>query len=137
MTLLNVRGKLQTKKVSRYIIKWDAPSKSKLQFRVKQFLKPYWVGSICYEEFPVYGTELKVDFFNATYRIAIEVQGPQHNEYHYFHNGQPNAYLDSVKRDMQKLVWIKRNGFKFIEINYDEVDMLSHAFVQEKFGVNL
>ena len=137
MTLLNVRGKLQKKNVSRYLIRWDAASKSKLQFHVKQFLKPFWIGSICYEEFPVYGTELKVDILNATYRIAVEVQGPQHNEFHYFHNGEPQNYLSSFKRDQAKFEWIKRNSFNFIEINYDEVDLLTHDFVQEKFGVNL
>jgi hypothetical protein len=137
MTLVNVRGRLQTKKVSRYLIKWDGKSKSKIQFAVKQFLKPFWIGCICYEEFPVYGTKLRVDLVNATYKIAIEVQGPQHSEFHYFHNEQPLNYLEGIKCDVQKAHWLASNNFKFIEINYDEIDKLSVAFFKEKFGLSL
>lgn len=137
MRLKNVYGKLVTKNVSRYLIKWDGASKSKIQFKVKQFLKPYWRGLVVYEEFPVYGTLLKVDLLNATLRIAIEVHGPQHGEFHYFHNNSPNAYLGSIKRDYQKSEWLVTNEFQFIEINYDEVDTLSVGFFQEKFGLKL
>lgn len=137
MNLYNVRGKLTKKNVTPYIIHWDGPSKSKLQFRVKQFLKPYWQGHIVYEEFPVYGTALRVDILNATLRVAIEVNGPQHGEFHYFHNGEPFNYLAGVKNDVKKMEWLQRNDFIFIEINYDEVDLLTTAFFLEKFGVKL
>jgi hypothetical protein len=137
MRLYNVRGKLMTKKVSPYLIVWDGPSKSKIQFQVKQFLKPFWSGHICYEEFPVYGTLLKVDLLNATYRIAVEVQGPQHSEFHYFHGGDPFKYLESVKNDVKKLEWLEKNEFKFVEINFDEIELLSKEFFKTKFGVIL
>ena len=137
MNLFNVRGKLTKKNVTPYIIRWDGPSKSKLQFRVKQFLKPYWQGHIVYEEFPVYGTALRVDILNATLRIAIEVNGPQHSEFHYFHNSQPLNYLAGVKNDVKKMEWLQRNDFIFIEINYDEVSTLTRKFFLEKFGVKL
>lgn len=134
---MSIRGKLVKKNVSPYLIKWDGESKSKIQFRVKQFLKPFWYPHICYEEFPVYGTLLKVDILNATLRVAVEVQGPQHNEFHYFHNKQPHNYLLSVKNDVTKYEWLEKNGFKVIEINYDEIDVLTRQFFQEKFGLSL
>lgn len=137
MTLKNVYGKLVHKNVSRALIKWDGKSKSQLQFRVKQFLKPYWRGLVVYEEFPVYGTLLKVDILNATLRIAIEVQGPQHNQFHYFHNNSPNSYLTSIKCDYKKSEWLGINDFQFIEINHDEVDLLSREFFKNKFGLSL
>lgn len=137
MTLYNVKGRLVFKNVIPYRMRWDAPSKSQLQFRTKQFLKPFWAGSICYEEFPVYGTKLRVDILNATFRIAIEVQGPQHNEFHYFHNKEPLNYLQSFKNDDEKRKWLLRNEFTFIEINYDEVDLLSRDFFKDKFGLVL
>lgn len=137
MRLLNVRGRLAKKNVSRFLIRWDGPSKSQLQFRVKQFLKPYWQGHVVYEEFPVYGTLLKVDILNATLRVAIEVQGPQHSQFHYFHNKQPLAYLDGIKKDVAKQEWLERNSFRFIEINYDEIDNLSRQFFFDKFGLAL
>lgn len=137
MRLRNIYGKFVSKNVSKYIINWDGVSKSKIQFKVKQFFKPYWKGLVVYEEFPVYGTLLKVDILNATMRIAIEVNGPQHEEFHYFHNKSPNAFLSSIRRDFQKAEWLETNGFQLIEINHDEIDTLSIQFLQEKFGLKL
>lgn len=137
MTLLNTRGKLCKKNVTPYIVKWDGQCKSILQFRVKQFLKPYWRAHVVYEEFPVFGTLLRVDILNATYRIAVEVQGEQHSEFHYFHQGEPMNYLNGIKRDMVKYEWLEKNNFQIVEINYDEVDKLSRDFFLTKFGVKL
>lgn len=137
MRLLNINGRLVSKNVSRYIIKWDAKSKSQLQHKVKQFLKPFWNGQIVYEEFPVYGTLLKVDILNATLKIAVEIHGPQHNEFHFFHNGSPNNFLTSIKRDWKKVEWLEKNGFKLVEINFDEVDAISRDFFRDKFNIVL
>jgi hypothetical protein len=137
MKLLNIYGKIVSKNVTRYRIEWDKPSKSKPQAIVKKFLKPYWFPYIVYEEFPVYGTLLKVDILNASLKIAVEVHGPQHGEYHFFHNNSPNAYLNSIKRDYQKSEWLSTNGFKVVEIKSDEVDTLSKDFFREKFNIIL
>lgn len=137
MRLYNVYGKLVSKNVSKYLIDWDDKSKSKLQFQVKQFLKPFWKGLIVYEEFPVYGTLLKVDLLNATLKIAIEVNGPQHGEFHYFHNNSPNTYLKSIKNDYKKSEWLVKNNFQFVEINHDEVNILSKNFFKDKFNIIL
>jgi hypothetical protein len=137
MKLYNISGKLVSKNVTKYLIKWDKESKSKIQFQTKQFLKPYWKGLIVYEEFPVYGSLLKVDIVNATLKIAVEVHGPQHGELHYFHNNSPNNYLESIKRDYKKLQWLEKNKFTIVEINHDEVDTLSKEFFKEKFNICL
>ena len=137
MRLLNVKGRLVVKNVSRFIIKWDGKSKSNLQFEVKKFFKPFWKGCIVYEEFPVYGTLLKVDILNATLKIAIEVNGPQHSQFHYFHGGNPMEYLKAVKLDIQKVEWLEQNNFKLIEINWDEVPLLTKEFVKQKFAIEL
>jgi len=137
MKLYNVKGKLVSKNVSKNIIDWDKPAKSKPQTQVKAFLKPFWKGYIVYEEFPVYGTQLRVDILNASLKIAIEVNGPQHNRFHFFHNGQPLNYLKGLTNDHDKSEWLERNGFTLIEINTDEVDTLSKEFFKEKFGVTL
>ena len=64
-------------KANRYSIKWKEKSRSKLQFGVKQFLLPYWSSDVVFEEFPVAGTRLTLDFYNANKKVAIEVQGAQ------------------------------------------------------------
>ncbi len=137
MQLFNIKGRLVKKNVSRYLVNWDRKCKSIIQYKVKQFLRPYWSGHVVYEEFPVYGSLLTVDILNASYKLAVEVQGEQHTEFHYFHGGEPMNYLAGIKRDVQKQEWLDKNGYQLIEINYDEIDKLSRAFFKEKFGVAL
>jgi hypothetical protein len=138
MRLYNVYGKLQKKNVSPYLIKWDNESRSKIQRTVKQFLKPFWKAQMVYEEFPVYGTKLKVDILNATKKIAIEVNGVQHNSFNkFFHSNSRTNYLKSIKRDMQKSEWLEKNNFTLIEIEQNEVKELSKKFFKNKFNIIL
>ena len=138
MRLYNIYGKLQSRKVSKYLIDWDDKSKSKIQFKTKQFLKPYWQNHIVYEEFPVYGTKLKVDFINATKKIAIEVNGTQHNKFNkFFHNNSRANYLESIKRDVKKREWLELNNFLIVEIEQNEVDKLSKEWFKKEFNITL
>ena len=114
MRLYNIQGRLQARKVSKYLIKWNKKSRSKIQFKVKQFLKNYWENQIVYEEFPVYGSRMTVDIVNATKRIAIEVQGRQHKEFNKFFHKTRGNYLESIKRDHLKRQWLEKNNFKLI-----------------------
>jgi len=136
--LYNLNGRLMSKDVTRYLIDWEAESKSKLQRKVKEFLYPYWANHVVYEEFPVFGSRMKVDIFNATYKIAIEVNGQQHSSYNsFFHNKNRENFLYSIRRDTAKRKWAELNEFKFIEIEYDEVNNLTKEWFEEKFGVFL
>ena len=138
MRLLDVKGNLRNKAVSKYIIDWDEPSRSKLQFRAKKFFEPYWSAHIVYEEFPVYGSRMRLDFFNATYKVAVEINGQQHSKYNpFFHNGSRNNFLTSIRRDSSKRKWAELNDFLFIEIEYDEVDSLTTEWFEEKYDLIL
>ena len=138
MRLYNVYGKLQSKKVSKYLIDWDKKSKSNIQFETKQFLKVFWQNHIVYEEFPVYGTKLKVDFINATKKIAIEVNGVQHSQFNkFFHNNSRAKYLESIKRDVKKREWLELNNFKIVEIEQNEVKDLSKEWFKKEFDIIL
>ena len=81
------------KKAKNYLIDWDSPSRSKIQFQTKQFLKKYWSKHIVFEEFPVAGTKLSLDFYNANKKIAVEVQGKQHTKYVPFFHGKNKINL--------------------------------------------
>ena len=138
MRLLNVHGRLQNRNVTKYLMKWNKGSRTKIQTAVKKFLKPYWKDQVVYEEFPVYGTRLKVDILNATKKIAIEVQGRQHTEFNkFFHNNSRLEYLKSIKRDVQKRNWLEANDFKVIEIDETEITSLSKTFFERKFKIGL
>ena len=138
MRLYNIYGKLQSKNVNRYLIKWGGKSRSLLQKKVKDFFKTYWKNQVVYEEFPVYGTRMKVDFINATKKIAVEVNGPQHSNFNkFFHGGSRLKYLESIKRDVAKANWLESNNFTLIEIEEDEVDSLSLKFFKKNFNILL
>lgn len=138
MRLYNINGRLQKKSVSKYLINWNKKSRSKVQFKTKKFLEPFWKGQIVYEEFPVYGSRMTVDILNATKKLAIEVQGKQHGEFNkFFHNNSRLKYLEGIKRDIKKAEWLENNGFILLEIEEDEVDSLSLEFFLDKFGMSI
>jgi hypothetical protein len=136
MRLLNINGTLVNKNVRKYSINWEGKSRSKLQFKFKQFFYPYWKNHIVYEEFPVYGSMLKVDLLNATKKIAVEIQGNQHESFNkFFHDNSRLKYLQSIKRDVKKVKWLETNGFKFLELYEDDLKNLSPQYIEEKCGI--
>lgn len=138
MRLFNIYGRLQKKNVSKYLIKWNKKSRSKIQFKVKKFLEPFWKSNIVYEEFPVYGTRMTVDILNATKKIAVEVQGKQHSEFNkFFHGNSRLKYLEGIKRDIKKAEWLEKNGFILLEVEENEVENLSIEFFLEKYDTLL
>ena len=138
MRLLNINGRLQKKSVSKYLINWNKKSRSKVQFKTKKFLEPFWKGHIVYEEFPVYGSRMTVDILNATKKLAVEVKGKQHGQFNKFcHDNSRLKYLEGIKRDIKKAEWLENNGFILLEIEEDEVDSLSLEFFLEKFGMGI
>jgi hypothetical protein len=129
LKLYDVYGRARSRKVTKYLIDWDKKSRSKLQFNVKQFLRSYWKNHIVYEEFPVYGTRLKVDIVNMTKKIAIEVQGSQHETFNkFFHDNSRAKYLASIKRDAKKAEWLALNDFVIMYIYEKDVPNLSLDF---------
>ena len=136
MRLLNVNGKLVNKNVKKYLINWEGKSRSKLQYNFKQFFYPYWKNHIVYEEFPVYGSMLKVDLLNATKKIAIEIQGDQHESFNkFFHDNSRLKYLQSIKRDVKKEKWLEINEFKFLELYEEDLKKISPQYIEEKCGI--
>ena len=120
-TLLGKRRKIKHPII--YLINWEKNSRSKLQSKVKDFLKVFWDGDVVFEEFPVVGTRLTIDFYNATRNIAIEVQGNQHTKYNkFFHKGNKMNYLDQLKRDDEKLSFCNLNNIKLLEVHEGQID---------------
>ena len=135
MRLYSTSGRLVNKNVSKYLIDWDKKSRSKIQFKIKQFLKKYWKNHVVFEEFPVAGTRLSIDFYNANKKIAVEVQGSQHTKYNsFFHGGHKNNYLEQLKRDEMKFKFCELNEIRLIEIYDGDIINLS---LFKKFDVLL
>ncbi len=138
MKLYDIKGRLVNKSVSKYRVDWEGKCRSNIQFEVKQFFKTFWYGQICYEEFPVYGTRMKVDLINMTKRIAVETQGAQHESFNkFFHNNSRANYLRSITRDYDKIVWLENNNFKILEIFEEDLASLSRKYILDKFEVSI
>lgn len=117
-----------------YIINWNGKSRSKFQLEVKKYLKKYWSGDVVFEELKIVGTRLSLDFFNATKKVAIEVQGHQHFSYVKFFHGDRINYLNQIKRDYKKIEFCELNNIKLVEI-YPKDELSKDLF--ERFGVIL
>lgn len=120
----------QTKRISsikKHLIDWNKKSRSNFQFKVKKILEPYWGRHVVFEEFPIVGSRLSLDFYNANKKIAIEVQGDQHVKYvPFFHGGYKNNYLSQLDRDNKKSIFCEMNEINLFEIY--QTDELSVDF---------
>jgi len=117
MKFKTLNGSLKrVSKIRKYIIDWEGKSRSKIQYNTKQKIKDVWANNVVFEEFPVAGTKLTLDFYNASKKIAIEVQGQQHRKYVKFFHGNKMNYLDQLRRDKQKIEFCKINDIRLIEI---------------------
>lgn len=109
------------KNAKKYLIDWNANSRSKFQKKIKDFLANSWKNDIVFEEFRIAGTMLSLDFYNANKKIAIEVQGDQHVKFvKHFHKTRLK-YLEQLKRDQKKLDFCELNGIKLVEIYKNDV----------------
>ncbi len=125
----------RVKKPKNYMVKWEKPSRSKMQFGVKGFVKNYWFNDVVFEEFPIVGTRMSLDLYNANKNIAIEVQGAQHLKYTpFFHGKSKTTFLSQIRRDNDKQEFCKLNNIKLVEI-YPEDKLSVDLF--KTFGVIL
>ena len=109
---------------TKYLIKWDKKCRSKLQKKVKDLLYKHWKADVVFEEFPVLGSRMTIDFYNANKNIAIEVDGMQHYKYNkFFHSNSKHKFLEQLKRDEQKELFCESNSIKLIRImETDKID---------------
>ena len=122
-------------KAKKYLVDWDAKSKSKIQKSTKDFLKSYWEKHVVFEEFPVAGTRMSLDFYNANKKIAVEVQGAQHTRYTpFFHGKNKYNYINQLRRDQDKQRFCEINNIILVEIY--SIDELNEDFFK-KLGIYL
>lgn len=121
---------LYLKNPKKYLIDWKKKSRSKFQYDIKQFLKPYWEHDIVFEEFRLVGTRMTFDFYNANKKIMIEAQGEQHTKFIKFFHGNRLKYLQQLKRDNKKLEFCEKNNLKLMEIY--PTDMICLEFFENQ-----
>jgi hypothetical protein len=106
----------KVKAARKYLIDWESGSKSKVQNSVKKYLKKYWSCDIVFEEFPLAGSRMTFDFYNATKNVIIEVQGKQHTKFvPFMHANSKINYLKQLKRDEDKIKFCNLNNIVLLE----------------------
>ncbi len=122
-----------------YIIDWNKPARSKEQTIVQEFLRQFWEKDVVFTEYRLPMSLLKVDFINASKKIALEHQGKgAHNKFNpFFHNNSRAIYLASLKRDIKKLKILESNGYLVVETFTKDLDNLSKEFFLKTYNINL
>jgi len=126
--------KKNLKNASKYLINWRKKSLSKIQRAVKEFLEDYWKLDYVFEELPVVGSRSRFDFYNATRRIVIEVNGTQHTTFNPFFQKTKNNFLGQVKRDLDKHDFCERNSITLAEITEKEFYGKSRKELEDFFA---
>lgn len=131
MQFTTLSGSLRTiPKAKSYLINWTGSSRSKFQKKVKFFLKDFWKNHVVFEEFPMAGTKMTFDFYNANKKIIIEVQGAQHTKFIRFFHTKRSSFASQIRRDEQKAEFCRLNKLKLVEV-YPE-DSLSREFFKSQ-----
>ncbi len=121
MEIRLLNGKTTNLKIKKYKIDKKKKSRSSFQHKIGLQLKEEFPHDIIFEEVRIPNENFVLDFFIPSASIVIECHGRQHYEHvKFFHNtvGDYHAQLD---RDMRKRDWCELNGFKLVEIKYDDV----------------
>lgn len=138
MKFENLSGKQVSINLHKYAIDWDGKERSIIQFKVKKFLQKYWQSHFVCAELRIVSTRMTLDIYNATRKIAVEVQGNQHESYNkFFHAGSRMKYLGQLKRDTKKHDFCERNGITLVEVTEAEVPVLSAKWFLEHYNITL
>lgn len=111
---------------------------SKPQKETKDFLFPYWKYDRVVEEFRIPGSLLRIDLFNTSKRIAIEVSPDEyHVEYNEWLHKDRSKFLAKKKGEEDKRGWCNKNNIKLIELYNSDLKDLSVKNIETKFGISL
>lgn len=125
MKILNYKGKEISINPTQYLIDWNQKV-SKPQKKVADFLYPYWKSDLVLQEFRIPGSLLRIDLFNVTKKIIVEVSPDEvHSKFTPFLHGDRVGFLRKLKADKSKMDWAERNNISFFELNSNDIKNLS------------
>lgn len=122
MKFSNLQGHIYEVKLSDYLPSLnDTRPRSSYHLKCRELLQGIFPLDFIYEEVPILGEKLFIDFLIPVRKIAIETNGQQHFEFNaFFHKGSRANFTRSQKNDARKREWAQLNNFKLIELNYNE-----------------
>ena len=103
----------------------DKRVRSEYHLRTRALLKEIFPTCQILEEvlIPVRkGRHLYLDFFLPLHNLSIEVHGEQHYKFIPFYHGSSLGFVNSQKRDREKVEWCNINNIEVIELPFNEND---------------
>lgn len=101
---------------SSWPMKSAASCRSKIQFDIGQIIKKRYPLDPILEDVTIPETRLSIDFYIPHRKLAVEVQGEQHDEMNpYFHKSNAD-FEEQKQRDELKRFFCDLNGIKLLEL---------------------
>lgn len=135
MNLVTLKGRPCRINVMRYKIDWDFVV-SRPQKQVKDFLFQYWKNDLVLEEARIPGSKLRIDLWNVSRSILVEVSPAATHSFNAFFHGSKAGFQASVKRDLDKVAWAEKNNLMLVEI-MDQDFPLTRTFFKDRYGIEL
>lgn len=97
-------------------MKSSAACRSKIQFEIGKIIKQRFPLDPVLEDITIPETRLSLDFYVPHRKIAVEVQGEQHDEMNPFFHKSNADFEEQKNRDELKRFFCELNGIKIVEI---------------------
>lgn len=139
MRVFDINGRREILlRTNKYLINWSENGASKLETRFKELIFPYWRNQIILEQLRIPGSLLRVDFLNCNKKLAVEINGPQHDKFNpHFHKNSRVNFASSIRRDIKKINWCEKNGITVLELVEDDLDWFSPKYILDRFGIDI
>lgn len=127
MKVVDLSGRYHTWNLKGYQVDpGDTRPRSSGHLACRALLKKLFPLDVICEEVNLPGENLFLDFFLPSRKIAIEVQGRQHDQFVSFFQKTKPKFYQGQQRDRRKAEFCKLNGIKLVELpdNEDEAEWI-------------
>lgn len=116
MRFTGLDGKEHNISLTKYLV--EGSNKSGPHMLARKLIKQlYGVTPVC-EELQIPGTLLRLDFYICHHKIAVEVQGDQHEEFNEHFHRTRSGFKKALARDSSKDKWCQINNIQLVKL-YD------------------
>lgn len=117
MKVVDLSGRQHTWSLKGYQVEsGDTRPRSSGHLACRALLKKLFPLDVILEEIPCPGENLFLDFFLPARKIAIEIQGRQHDNFVPFFQKTKPKFYQSQQRDRRKAEFCKLNGIKLVAL---------------------
>lgn len=116
---------------SNYPMRSEEECKSKCQYNIGQVLRGVFPSDIILEEFYVPAEGIYIDFFIPRIKLAVEINGAQHDKYTPFFHGTKTGFTEAKNRDKKKAEWCRLNDIIQLTLPWDcPLDAAKDLFIE-------